>query len=54
MQVGYKGGIIGLIRKKINGVPHYLIKAKFEPGNFGKIQFHLPLQATYSNLERAH
>ena len=38
MQVGYKGGIIGLIRKKINGVPHYLIEAKFEPGNFGKIQ----------------
>ncbi len=54
MQVGYKGGIIGLIRKKINGVPHYLIEAKFEPGNFGKIQLSPTLQATYSNLERAH
>ena len=54
MQVGYKGGIIGLIRKKINGIPHYLIEAKFEPGNFGKIQLSPTLQATYSNLERAH
>ena len=54
MQVGYKGGIIGLIRKKINGVPHYLIEAKFEPGNYGKIQLSPSLQATYSNLQRAH
>ena len=30
-QIGYKGGIIGLVRSTINGVPHYLIDAKFEP-----------------------
>ena len=35
-------------------MPHYLIEAKFEPGNFGKIQLSPTLQATYSNLERAH
>jgi dTDP-4-dehydro-6-deoxy-alpha-D-glucopyranose 2,3-dehydratase len=54
MQVGYKGGIIGLVRKKISGVPHYLVQAKFEPGNYGKIQLSPSLQATYSNLQRAH
>ena len=53
MQVGYKGGIIGLVRKKISGVPHYLVQAKFEPGNYGKIQLSPSLQATYSNLQRA-
>ena len=30
-QKALNGGIIGLIRKEINGVPHYLIDAKFEP-----------------------
>src|SRR5210317_1537694 len=26
-------GILGLLKKKINNNPHYLINAKFEPGN---------------------
>ena len=53
-QVGYKGGIIGLVRSIINGIPHYLIDAKFEPGNFNQIQISPSLQATYSNLDRVH
>ena len=27
------GGILGIIRKRFDGVPHYLLEAKFEPGN---------------------
>lgn len=54
MQIGYKGGIIGLVRKYINDVPHYLIEAKFEPGNYGKIQLSPSVQATYSNINTIH
>lgn len=53
-QVGYKGGIIGLVRAYINKIPHYLIDAKFEPGNYNDIQLSPSLQATYSNLFRIH
>lgn len=53
-QVGYNGGIIGLVRSNIKGIPHYLIDAKFEPGNFNQIQISPSLQATYSNLDRVH
>ena len=35
---GYDGGILGLLKKKINNTPHYLINAKFEPGNYKFIQ----------------
>ena len=48
------GGIIGLVRKKIKGVPQYLVEAKFEPGNFNKIQISPSVQATYSNINRIH
>jgi oxidase EvaA len=53
-QINYKGGIIGLVRSNINGVPHYLIDAKYEPGNYNDIQLSPSLQATYSNLNRIH
>ena len=53
-QVGYVGGVIGLIRDEINGIPHYLVEAKFEPGNYNKIQISPSVQATYSNLKRVH
>ena len=53
-QVDYKGGIIGLVRSNIKGMPHYLVDAKFEPGNYNKIQISPSLQATYSNLNRIH
>lgn len=54
MQIGYKGGIIGLVRKYIHDVPHYLVEAKFEPGNHGKIQLSPSIQATYSNINTIH
>ena len=53
-QVGYNGGIIGLVRSNIGGIPHYLVDAKYEPGNFNQIQISPSLQATYSNLNRVH
>ena len=51
---GYTGGILGLLRKEINGTPHYLINAKFEPGNYRLIQLSPTLQATFSNISKAH
>ena len=48
------GGILGLLVKKINGVPHFLVQAKAEPGNIGKLQLSPTLQATTSNLLKAH
>lgn len=53
-QVGYDGGILGLLRKKIDGIPHYYIEAKAEPGNYKILQMSPTLQATFSNLKKAH
>ena len=53
-QIGYKGGIIGLVRSNIEGVPHYLIDAKYEPGNYNDVQLSPSLQATYANLNTVH
>jgi len=48
------GGLLGLIRTKIEGLPHYLIQAKFEPGNYGIFQLSPTLQATFSNINKIH
>ena len=53
-QIGYDGGLLGLLRKRFNGVPHYLVEAKAEPGNYDKLQLSPTLQATFSNLKQAH
>ena len=53
-QVGFDGGLLGLLRRRIGGVPHYLIEAKAEPGNYKTVQMSPTLQATFSNLRRAH
>jgi dTDP-4-dehydro-6-deoxy-alpha-D-glucopyranose 2,3-dehydratase len=53
-QVGLNGGLLGLLRKKINSIPYYLIEAKAEPGNPDKVQISPTLQATFSNLNQAH
>ena len=53
-QVGYDGGLIGLMRKRFDGIPHYLIEAKAEPGNYEVVQMSPTLQATFSNLRRTH
>ncbi|MBN18924.1 MAG: response regulator receiver protein, partial [Chloroflexi bacterium] len=47
------GGILGIVMKRINGIPHYLLQAKAEPGNIGKLQLSPTLQATTSNLLKA-
>ena len=48
------GGIVGIIRKKINSIPYYLLEAKAEPGNPDIIQLSPCFQATYSNINQAH
>ena len=48
------GGILGLLMKRVNGIPHYLIQAKAEPGNIDKLQLSPTLQATTSNLLKEH
>lgn len=53
-QVGYDGGLLGILRQRFDGVPHYLIEAKAEPGNYELVQMSPTLQATFSNLKRAH
>ncbi len=53
-QVGYEGGILGIVSQRFDGIPHYLIEAKAEPGNYKKLQLSPTLQATFSNLKQAH
>lgn len=53
-QEGYDGGILGLVRQRIKGIPHYLIEGKEEPGNYNLVQISPTVQATFSNLKRAH
>ena len=53
-QIGYDGGLLGIIRQKYSGVPHYLCEAKMEPGNYGKVQLSPCLQATFSNIAKIH
>ncbi|WP_075185478.1 NDP-hexose 2,3-dehydratase family protein [Teredinibacter haidensis] len=53
-QQGFDGGILGLVRQRIDGVPHYLVEAKEEPGNYNVAQISPTVQATFSNLNRAH
>lgn len=47
-------GILGILCKKINGVVHYLLQAKYEPGNMHRLQLSPTLQATESNLKQVH
>ena len=47
-------GILGMVRKNVDGNHHYLLQAKFEPGNIGFLQLSPTLQATKSNLECVH
>ncbi|MFC7330957.1 NDP-hexose 2,3-dehydratase family protein [Marinactinospora rubrisoli] len=47
-------GILGLLVKDIDGVPHLLMQAKVEPGNRNGLQFSPTVQATRSNYTRVH
>jgi oxidase EvaA len=47
-------GILGILRKTVAGVPHFLIQAKVEPGNVNGLQLSPTVQATRSNYTRVH
>ncbi|MCE2771175.1 MAG: NDP-hexose 2,3-dehydratase family protein [Saprospiraceae bacterium] len=47
-------GFLGFVAKKFNGVMHFLIQAKIEPGNLNIVQLSPTLQATRSNYTRVH
>lgn len=47
-------GILGILAKKINGVLHFLMQCKIEPGNINWVQISPTLQATKSNYTRVH
>lgn len=47
-------GYLGIICKEIDGVLHFLMQAKIEPGNINCVQISPTIQATKSNFTRAH
>ncbi|UJH91294.1 NDP-hexose 2,3-dehydratase family protein [Antarcticibacterium sp. 1MA-6-2] len=47
-------GYLGFITKEFNGVLHFLMQAKIEPGNINYVQLSPSLQATRSNYSRVH
>ncbi|MDJ1136897.1 NDP-hexose 2,3-dehydratase family protein [Streptomyces iconiensis] len=47
-------GILGILAKEFDGVLHFLMQAKMEPGNANGFQLSPTVQATYSNYTRVH
>ncbi|MBT9145900.1 MAG: hypothetical protein DDT42_01777 [candidate division WS2 bacterium] len=47
-------GFLGFVVKKINGVLHFLMQAKIEPGNINYVQLSPTIQATKSNYTQVH
>ena len=47
-------GILGIAARKIDGVLHFCLQAKEEPGNIRGVQLSPTVQATYSNYTQAH
>lgn len=47
-------GYLGIICREIDGVLHFLMQAKIEPGNVNCVQISPTIQATKSNFTRAH
>lgn len=47
-------GILGILKKKIQGNEYYLLQAKVEPGNLNGVQLSPTVQATKSNYLRKH
>ncbi|MDX1412710.1 MAG: NDP-hexose 2,3-dehydratase family protein [Candidatus Promineifilaceae bacterium] len=47
-------GILGIITCTFNGVRHFLMQAKIEPGNINGVQISPTVQATRSNYTRVH
>ncbi|MET9677245.1 NDP-hexose 2,3-dehydratase family protein [Streptomyces sp. NPDC006482] len=47
-------GILGILAKEIDGVLHFLMQAKMEPGNRNLLQLSPTVQATRSNYTKVH
>ncbi len=47
-------GYLGIICREIDGVIHFLMQAKIEPGNVNCVQISPTIQATKSNFSRKH
>lgn len=47
-------GYLGILCQHINGVLHFLMQAKIEPGNVNCVQISPTIQATKSNFTQAH
>jgi len=47
-------GILGILAMKIDGVLHFCLQAKAEPGTIQSVQLSPTVQATYSNYTRVH
>lgn len=47
-------GYLGILAKELDGVLHFLMQAKIEPGNVNNVQLSPTLQATKSNYTRVH
>ena len=47
-------GILGIIAKEFDGILHFLLQAKIEPGNINYVQLSPTLQATKSNYTLVH
>lgn len=47
-------GILGIIARSFDGVLHFLMQAKMEPGNVNLVQLSPTLQATKSNYTQVH
>ena len=47
-------GYLGILCKKLDGVLHFLMQAKIEPGNINNIQISPTIQATKSNFQQKH
>lgn len=47
-------GYLGMLCSEIEGIVHFLIQAKIEPGNINKVQLSPTIQATKSNFTQKH
>ncbi|MFB7030274.1 MULTISPECIES: NDP-hexose 2,3-dehydratase family protein [unclassified Streptomyces] len=47
-------GLLGIVAKEIDGVLHFLMQAKMEPGNINTLQLSPTVQATRSNFTGVH
>ncbi|WP_200429052.1 NDP-hexose 2,3-dehydratase family protein [Streptomyces sp. NE5-10] len=47
-------GVLGLLAKEFDGVPHFLMRAKTEPGNATRTQLRPTVQATRSHYTGVH